>query len=274
VTWTILPGLRDVSAASVLWSAVAVLGTFIAARYAARAVTRLGHRLPSVEQDQILQASRVARYVVLMVGATVVLAILGAPVEPLIAVVLLVIAAVALMARGVADNIGAGLVLQARHSVKIGDLVTSCGYTGRVADLTSRSVVLETFDGTTVHLPNQRVMKDPLINASTLGRVRSELQVRLPVTAGDVVHDSEERLLDGAGATDGVLPHPAPDLLLVGLDTVRATFTLRYWHAPDDTAEVGSRVARRIQRACQAHGTEFALAWPPPPPPMTPPGAL
>jgi small-conductance mechanosensitive channel len=117
-------------------------------------------------------------------------------------------------------------------------------------------------------------MKDPLINASTLGRVRSELQVRLPVTAGDVVKDSEERLLDGAGATDGVLPHPAPDLLLVGLDTGRATFTLRYWHEPGDKAEVGSRVARRIQRACQAHGTEFALAWPPPPPPMTPPGAL
>jgi hypothetical protein len=36
-------------------------------------------------------------------------AILGAPIEPLIAVVLLVLAAVILMARGVADNIGAGL---------------------------------------------------------------------------------------------------------------------------------------------------------------------
>ena len=119
-----------------------------------------------------------------------------------------------------------------------------------------------------------RLFLQPLINASTLGRVRSELQVRLPVSAGNVVKDSEERLLDGAGTTDGVLPHPAPDLLLVGVDTDRATFALRYWHAPDATAEVGSRVARRIQRTCEAEGTEFALAWPPPPPPMTPPGAL
>jgi len=88
------------------------------------------------------------------------------------------------------------------------------------------------------------------------------------------MESSEERVLDGAGTTDGVLPHPAPDLLLVGVDTDRATFALRYWHAPDATAEVGSRVARRIQRTCEAEGTEFALAWPPPPPPLTPPGAL
>jgi|tagenome__1003787_1003787.scaffolds.fasta_scaffold20658056_2 hypothetical protein len=70
MTWTILPGHTDVSPTSVLWSVVAVLGTFIAARYAGRAVTRLGHQLPSVEEDRVLQASRVVRYVVLMIGAT------------------------------------------------------------------------------------------------------------------------------------------------------------------------------------------------------------
>jgi small-conductance mechanosensitive channel len=274
VAWTLPSGLTDVSVSSVLWGAVAILGTWLAARYAARAVTRLGQRLPQVGVDQTLQATRVVRYVVLMFGASVVLAILGAPVEPLIAIVLLVLAAVILMARGVADNIGAGLVLQARHPIKVGDLVTSCGHTGRVTDLNSRTVVLETLDGTTVHLPNQRVMRDPLVNASTLGRVRSEMQVRVAMRVGDVAPVAEERLVAGAGSIDGVLAEPAPDLLLVGLDPDRATFALRYWHAPDATAEVCSRVAREIRSACASDGAEVALSWPSPPPPLTRPGAL
>jgi small conductance mechanosensitive channel len=182
----------------VLWSAVAVLGTLISARYTGRAVRRLGHRLPSVEGDQNLQASRVARYVVLTIGATVLLAVLCAPVEPRIAVVLLVLTAVVLMAGGVADDIGAGLVLRARHPVKVGDLVTSCGNSDR------------TLDRATVQPPHQRLMKDPLVHASTLGQGRSEPQVRVPVRPVAVVEDSEARLLGGRGF---VLAWPPPPSL-------------------------------------------------------------
>jgi small conductance mechanosensitive channel len=274
--WTITPA--DLSVSSVLWSVAAIIATLIAAHYAARGVSRLGDRLPQFGADLTLRAARVVRYVVLILGACVVLSIIGAPVQPLIAVVLLLFGAVILMARGIADNLGAGLVLQARHPVKVGDRISSCGHTGRVADLTSRTVVLETSDGVTIHLPNQRVMHDPLVNESTLGRLRSEIQVRLSVQRGPGSIATEQRLIDGAGAAEGVLREPPPDLLLVAWEpdrsAYRATFSLRYWHLPGAEDEVCSRVTREIRRLYESDDAQIALVWPAPPPPLTEPGVL
>lgn len=267
----------DLTASSVLWGAAAALGTALVARYAARATLHLGHRVQGVPDDLALQAARVVRYFVIVLGAGVVLAILGAPIQPLLAATLLVLAAAFLMLRGIADNFGAALVIQTRHPVRLGDLVESGGHQGHVADLNSRSVVLAALDGTTVHIPNRRFMDEPLVNHSTRGAVRSEVQVRVQarVQAGAAGSDaSGAELVAAAASVHGVLASPAPHTLLVAVDVDRLTYALRFWHHPDAGPQVASHVTAAVHRDLVAAGRTAALGWPPPPAPLTTPGDL
>ena len=64
-----------------------------------------------------------------------------------VAIVFGVILALAL--RGIADNFAAGIVLQTRRPIHIGDEVESLGYVGNVLEMDGRAVVIETFDGRT-----------------------------------------------------------------------------------------------------------------------------
>lgn len=260
----------DLTVTSVVWALVCVVVTFVVARYAGRAALRLGHRVQGVPDDLALQGARVTRYFVIVVGAGVVLAVLGAPIQPVLVAVLLVVAAAVLMARGIADNFGAGLVLQTRRPLRLGDLVKSCGYRGHVADLNSRTVVLETLDGRTVHLPNSAVMQHPLVNETTRGRCRSAVQVRVVPLDGDAA----EELVATARRARGVLAQPAPSAVLVGTTPGRLTYEVRFWHEPDATTQVSSRVTHALDQALRAAGRSAAVVWPPPPPPLVDPGEI
>jgi len=265
----------DLTVSAVLWAAAAALVTAVVARYAARATLRLGHRVQGIRDDLALQASRVVRYFVMIMGAGVVLAILGAPIQPLLAATLIVAAAAFLMLRGIADNFGAGLVIQTRHPVRLGDLVESCGHRGHVADLNSRSVVIADPDGRTVHIPNRQFMDTPLVNWSTRGHSRSEVQVRISLAdasgRADIATWAAE-LERTAHEVRGVLADPVPHTLLTGADPDRLVFSLLVWHRPDAGPQVCSRVAAALQESLTRPGCSAAVTWPPPPPPLTKPG--
>ena len=265
----------DLTVSAVLWAAAAALVTAVVARYAARATLRLGHRVQGIRDDLALQASRVVRYFVMIMGAGVVLAILGAPIQPLLAATLIVAAAAFLMLRGIADNFGAGLVIQTRHPVRLGDLVESCGHRGHVADLNSRSVVIADPDGRTVHIPNRQFMDAPLVNWSTRGRSRSEVQVRISRAdasgRADIATWATE-LERTAHDVRGVLAAPVPHTVLTGADPDRLVFSLLVWHRPDAGPQVCSRVATALQESLTRPGCSAAVTWPPPPPPLTKPG--
>ncbi|WP_157683678.1 mechanosensitive ion channel family protein [Microlunatus soli] len=266
-----LAGL-DLTLATVLWAVVAVIGTVIAGRVVYRLVLRIGHSVNGVADDLALQAARIARYLVLILGAGVLLAILGAPIQPVLAATLLVLASVYLVIRGIADNFGAGLVIQARHPVRLGDLVETCGYRGYVKGLNSRSVVLQTLDGRTAHLPNHAVMDSALVNYSASKQARSEIAVRikradLPSNGhvDDHLASATDIVLTATRSVRGVLDSPRPAVLLIAADPAELTVTLRIWHHPEGRSQTSSRVAAAVGTAFEERGGTVAVGWPPGP---------
>jgi len=264
----------DLTVSGVLWAAVAVLATWLVARYAGRAVMRIGRDVNGGQEDFALRAARLVRYLIVILGAGVVLACLGAPIEPVLAAVLIVGLAGLLMARGVADNFGAGLVMQARHTLTLGDLIETNGHTGHVTDLNSRSVIVETFDGKRVHLPNKQLMDAPLVIASARGRNRAELQVRVSLTGSDTPTSVANEIERTVSAVRGVLGSPAPQALLAAAEPGRATFLVQLWHEPGVAQQVCSRSVTHLHATFSNQGRESAVLWPPPNPPLTPPAQI
>ena len=158
----------------------------------------------------------------------------------------------ALALRGVAENFAAGVVIQTRRPIQLGDDIRAVGHGGVVRELNGRSVVIETDDGQTVHLPNSKVLDNPIVNNSTTAAHRTEVEVR---SAGsDDVDATVEAILAATTAVAGVLADPAPVVLVRAIAPEEVTTVVRFWHDPSSGALVASAVVRGIAIAERSRG--------------------
>lgn len=245
-----------------------VLVAWIVARMARKAVGALAQRIDGLEPQQVRVAGRMVQYLILFLGAGIALTFLGAEVQPLIATVIIVAVIVALALRGIAENFASGIILQTRRPIRVGDEVDSLGFNGVVRDINTRSVVIETFDGRRVHLPNSEVLTNPLVNDTSHGARRSEIEVRI---AGHEVGAVVESLQAATAAVAGVLENPSPVVHVTAISPGRVTTLVQFWHAPSNAREVVSDVIEHL--AVSGLG-EVAISSPIPAPPSTPPAAL
>jgi len=74
--------------------------------------------------------------------------------------------------------------MQTRRPVQLGDEIETLGFTGVVRDMNGRSVILETYDGRVVHVPNSKILANPLVNNSPRARRGTEIEVRADRAAG------------------------------------------------------------------------------------------
>ena len=255
----------DIDGWSVVWAGVVLVVTVLVAGYAARATVRVGGRLGGVQRDVVVQVSRMVRYAVYLLGVGVALSVLGAPIQPVLVALLVVVGTVVLIGRGVADNVGAGLVIQTRRTVRLADLIESDGYVGHVIEMNSRSVVIDTADGVTVHLPNNGVLNSPLLNYSTRGATRSELEVAVTTVGADDPDLAMDTARTAAAGERGVSQTRAPSTQLVSLGPHRIVFRLSVWHDPAAAVEVRSRVTASVFGQLREAGLTGSVVWPPAP---------
>ena len=253
------------------WSAVLAVVVLIVAwilsRITRKSTARVLTRLEGISDEMRAFIARIAGYVVIFLGVGVALSLLGAAIQPLITVAIVFGVILALALRGIADNFASGIVLQTRRPIHIGDEVESLGYVGNVLDMDSRAVVIETFDGRTVHLPNSEVLGDPLINHSTKGARRSEVEVR--VRSKDV-EGTGQRLIETVADVSGVLPEPKPAVFLTAIDPVRVTALVHFWHQPADGLTVRTDVIRALAAAGRERTEMATIVSPQPAAPLTP----
>ena len=259
---------------NVLLALIAVLAGWLAARFARKGVLAVLHRVKGVSESLALITSRIVGYAVLLLGVGVGLAMLGANVQPLLAMVIIVAIVLALVLRGVADNFAAGVLIQTRRPIEVGDEVVVEGLDGTlegtVRELNSRSVVVATHDGRTVHVPNLRVMQSPIINASAHGAVRSEVQVRLE-RAGRAVDELTRLLVDAAHGVDGVHTRESARVLVTALSEQRMTARLQFWHGPRAAPAITSEVVRAVSAVLEGAGLAGTVTSESPDAPLTPP---
>jgi small-conductance mechanosensitive channel len=261
-------GQLDIDGWAIVWSAIVLVITYLLARYAGRAVLRLGERVAGVRGDLVQRAARGVRYAIYLLGAGVVLSILGAPIKPVLIALLLMIGALILVGRGIADNFGAGLVLQFRHAVELGDVIETGDHRGRVVELNSRAVVLEAIDGTTVHVPNTQLVDNALVNVSARNLACSTIEVRIHLDASLRRPDAAataELLTDALSVVSGLREDPAPSSVLVSAGVEDLVFHLQIWHAPGAAARVCSDATYVLDQTVVAHDLRARTSWPPPP---------
>ncbi|WGM20438.1 mechanosensitive ion channel [Paenarthrobacter sp. OM7] len=254
----------------ILLALASVVAGLVASVYARRAVHHLLGQLQGLSPTAKALGSRAVQYSVLLVGIGVAATFLGASVQPVIAVTLTVVTVLVLALRGISANFAAGVVLQTRRPLSVGDEIEVGDYIGRVLELNGRSVVILTRDGRTIHVPNVLLLEGPLVNHSEHGYRRTGIQVRC--TAGVEEFDRLRILIEEeTAAVPGVSEKPKPSVLLVTSAPGVLTLTLRFWHAPLAAPILTSQVVHAVGAGLNNAQVDAVVTSNIPDPPLTPP---
>ncbi|MGG7507667.1 mechanosensitive ion channel family protein [Plantibacter sp. YIM 135249] len=258
--------------ANALISVLILIAAFIVAHFAKKGVNALRTRLPGLHPELISLTARIVKYAIILLAVGIVLALLGANIQPVLAAVIIVAAVGFMAVRGIATNFGAAVIIQSRRSIHVGQWIEVLDFVGQVKELNSRAVVVTTRDGRTVHLPNVSVLENPMVNHSEGGATRSSLEVR--VQGVDDLLSLRGTIARAAGQAPGVITGHGVDVLVRSVSPRAATLELRVWHAPLADVGVVSEVVTSVADALQGASVRATVAASVPPPPLTPPPAL
>lgn len=262
------------------WDAVLavliLLASWVLWRTTRKHTYRLLKRVTGLSEHLRMIAARIAGYAVLLLGIGMALSVLGARLQPLLAVALLVGVVLVLALKGIADNFAASVVIQTRQPIRLGDQIEAAGFLGDVIELNGRSVVIATRDGRQVHIPNSTVLAEPIVNRSARGMLRSDVEVR---TTGAIYLEQMIELMESAARhAPGVRADPAPYVRILALEPDRITALVRFWHDWPDTRKVTSAVIASVAARLREAGRTATVTGPPPAspprPPRTPPAPI
>lgn len=132
--------------------------------------------------------------------------------------------------QSVVSNFVSGLILLVERPIKAGDWVVTSGGEGTVRKISVRSTEIQTFDRSTVILPNSTLITESVVNwnhKSSMGRIK------LPIGVG---YDSDpqrvrEVLFECAEAHVGILNSPAPIVYFMEFGASSLDFELRCYLA-------------------------------------------
>ncbi|MCD2441070.1 mechanosensitive ion channel family protein [Agromyces sp. SYSU K20354] len=258
---------------SLLFIVLTIGATWLIAWLARKGVRRVVERVPGLGETARLLAVRITGYAIWLIGIGVALGFLGASIQPLIAVAIIVGVVLVLVLRGVADNFTSGVLLQTRRPIAVGDEIESDGIVGRVVELNGRSVVVRTSDGQTVHLPNANVMQGTLVNNSAHGARRSAAEVRV-VTHDVDVDELRASIVEAAGGAAGVHRHESVTLQTITRAPGRDVYLVQFWHHPLHGVAVRSSVVEAVAAALAGRSIEAVVTSDVPPAPLSPPGKI
>jgi small conductance mechanosensitive channel len=161
----------------VLAVVVLVVGALVA-RLTGR-VTRRILRRAGVEASLAVLFSRGLAWALTGIALFYALSVLGVQLGPVIGALGIGGLVVALALQGILQNVFAGVILQARRPFVIGDEIESAEHRGRVVDISSRVVRIESFTGEDVFIPNSEVLDNVIVNQTRPGRRRLDLRVQV-----------------------------------------------------------------------------------------------
>ena len=223
-----------------------------------QAVKRITMRAFSThaERPAVRITGRFIAYLVVIAGFVYALEALMVQIGPLIGALGIGGIALAFALQDILQNLVSGVILQARRPIRHGDQVQIGGYQGVVRDIDLRTVLLRTFDGLDVYLPNRTVLENPIVNY-TISPIR---RVTLPVGVGydSDLEKAQRVIVEAVSRVPGVRAEPPPAAWVTELGASAVNISVLFWfHVTSNSFEVQSLCAVAVKKALDDAGIEI-----------------
>ncbi len=159
--------------------------------------------------------------------------------------------------QNIIENYLAGVLLSLRQPFRVNDVVSIADHEGRVIRLTSREVVLLTFDGNHVRLPNATVFKSALVNYTLNPRRLFFFDVGIGVD--EDLARVQQAGVDTLDAMNGVLGEPPPFARVQEIGDSNVVVRFHAWVDQEsaDFFKVKSEAIRLVKQALEEAGVEM-----------------
>ncbi len=161
---------------------------------------------------------------------------------------------IALALQPVMGNLVAAIMLHARRPIRPGDQIESHDHRGTVLEINSRAVVMLSFDGETIYLPNLSVLDQPLVNQTRDEYRRTVLSFQVGYEAD--LRQTQRVLIEAIRRVDALADPPFPaDVLVTGFAESGMDLVARFWHPSEELSawhaisEVSITIRETLQRA-------------------------
>ena len=201
----------------------------------------------------------ITRYVVLLVGALVILQTVGINLTTLNVLAGAVGIGIGFGLQNIANNFISGLIILFERPIKIGDRIEIQGITGQVQAISARSTVVRTNDNISIIVPNSKFISENVVNWSFAGN-RIRFRVPVLVAYGSDLDLVKKVLTDVASENEDVVSDPPPTARLLRFDDRGIYFELRAWSRTrvQHPGAFKSALNFEIYRRFVEHGIEFA----------------
>jgi len=168
------------------------------------------------------------RYIIIVIGFIIVFQTAGIDLSSLTILFGALGIGVGFGLQNVTNNFVSGLIILFERPIKIRDRIEVAGIHGDVVDISLRATTIVTNDNISVIVPNSEFISSTVINWSHMDRnVRFNIPVH--VSYKEDPESVRDLLLEVAGRNEGVLKHPAPDVLFDKYGESSLNFNLRIW---------------------------------------------
>lgn len=209
------------------------------------------------ERAAVRVTGRFLAYVVVAAGLVYMLNALRVQIGPVIGALGIGGIALAFALQDILQNLVAGVILQARRPIRHGDQVEVGSYQGIVRDIDLRTVLIRTFDGLDVYIPNRTVLENPIVNY-TMSPTR-RLTLTVGVGYGSNLELAQRCLIDAVRAVPGVLEDPSPAAWVTGFGASSLDFSVLIWYQVSASSiwQIQSDAAMAVKAALDADGIEI-----------------
>lgn len=176
--------------------------------------------------------SRFVGTIVVLLGLAYALRQLEVEVGPLLGALGLGGLVVALSLQHVLGNLIGSILLHARRPVRRGDQIHTNDHSGTVIDINGRAVVMMTFEGERVHIPNLRVLDEPIRNQTAEPYRRTTIPVQVSYEAD--LRQVQRMLTESIRKIEGLDDAPPADVIVTSFDDSGVTMTARVWHPSEE----------------------------------------
>ena len=158
----------------------------------------------------------------------------------------------------IVSNFVCGIILLLERPIRVGDIVTVSGQTGKVDRINIRATTIINGDNQSMIIPNRAFITGDLINWTLKDKI-SRVTLRVKVAYGTDPDKVSELLLAIARDDADVLRNPLPSALMEAISDSALEFGL-YVHVPDPS--LSGRVKHRLFRQIQLRFREANIQIP------------
>ncbi len=230
---------------NVLIALAILIGALWLSSFAKKRIVWLGLKYEELDDTLFIFLASLARYAILAIALTFVLARFGIQTTSLIALLGAAGLAIGLALQGTLSNLAAGVMLLGFRPFKMGDYVDVGGHSGTVKSIGLFTTELATSDNVQITIPNGDIWASSIVNYSFYDKRRSDLTVGVSYDAD--LKKAEAVLLKIIAADERAMSDPEPFVKVVNLGDSSVDFSMKVWASKDDYWDMRYAMIREIK---------------------------